>query len=159
MLEKTLESPFDSKEIKPVNPKINQSWIFTGRTDAEAETPILWPPDGKNWLIVKYPDSGKYWRQEKEVAEDEISGWHHRFNGHELRKLQELVMDREACCAAVHGVENKWTWLRDWTELNLNVFYIIFHSLELDRPSPNLDSPLTVHEHSVMSDSLQPHGL
>ena len=76
-----------------------------------------------------------------------------------LRKLKELVMDRETCCAAVHGVENKWTWLRDWTELNLNAFYIIFHSLELDRPGPNLDTPLTVHVHSVMSDSLQPHGL
>ena len=76
-----------------------------------------------------------------------------------LRKLKELVMDRETCCAAVHGVENKWTWLRDWTELNLNAFYIIFHSSELDRPGPNLDTPLTVHVHSVMSDSLQPHGL
>ena len=73
VLEKTLEGPLDSKEIKPVNPKENQSWIFTGRTDAEAEAPILWPPDAKNWLIWKDPDAGKDWRQkEKRVAEDEI---------------------------------------------------------------------------------------
>ena len=74
VLEKTLESPLDCKEIKPVNPKGNQSWIFIGRTDAEAETPILWPPDGKNWLIGKDPDAGKDWRQEKGMTEDEMVG-------------------------------------------------------------------------------------
>ena len=73
VLKKTLESPLDSKEIKPVNPKINQLWIFIGRTDAEAETPVLWPPDAKSWLFEKDPDTGKDWRQkEKEVAEDEM---------------------------------------------------------------------------------------
>ena len=83
--EKTLESPLDCKEINPVNSKGNQSWIFTGRTDAEAETPILWQPDAKNWLIGKYPDAGKDWRQEeKGMTEDETVGWHHRLNGHEL---------------------------------------------------------------------------
>ena len=84
-LEKALESPLDSKEIKPVNPKENQSWIFIGRTDAEAETPILRPPDGKNWLIWKDSDAGKDWRQkEKGMTEDEMVGWHHRLNEHEL---------------------------------------------------------------------------
>ena len=83
VLEKSLESPLNCKEIKPVNPKGNQSWIFIGRTDAE--TSILWPPDAKNWLIWKDPDDGKNWRQkEKGMTEDEIFGWHHRLNGHEF---------------------------------------------------------------------------
>ena len=83
VLEKTLESPLDSKEIQPVHPKGNQSWIFIGRTDAGAETPILWPPDGKNWLIWKDPDARKDWGQEeKGMTEDEMVGWHHRLNGH-----------------------------------------------------------------------------
>ena len=85
VLEKTLESPLDSKEIRPVHPKGNESWIFTGRTDAEAETSILWPPDVKNWLIGKDPDPGKDWRrEEKGTTEDEMAGWHHRLNGHEF---------------------------------------------------------------------------
>ena len=85
MLEKTLESPLDCKDIKPLNPKGNQSWTFIGRTDAEAEAPILWPPDAKNWLIGKDPDAGKDWgREEKGTAEDEMVGWHHRLNGHEF---------------------------------------------------------------------------
>ena len=85
VLEKTLENPLDSKEIKPVNPKENQFWIFIGRTDAEAETPIPWSPDAKNWLIWKNPDAGKDWRQEeKGMTEDEMAGWHHQLNGHEF---------------------------------------------------------------------------
>ena len=84
VLEKTLESPLDRKEIQPVHPKRNQSWIII-RTDTEAETPILWPPDAKNWLIGKDPDVGKDWRwEEKGMTEDEMVGWHHRLNGHEL---------------------------------------------------------------------------
>ena len=83
VLEKTLESPLDFKEIKSINPKGNQSWIFIGRTDTEAETPILWPPDAKNWLTGKYSDVGKDWRQEKGTTEDELVGWHHSLNGHE----------------------------------------------------------------------------
>ena len=83
--EKTLESPFDSKEIKPVNPKGNQPWIFIGRTDAEAEAPTLWPPDVKNWLIRKDPDAGKDWRwEEKGMTEDEMVGWQYLLNGHEF---------------------------------------------------------------------------
>ena len=85
VLEKTLESPLDSKKIQPVNAKGNQSWIFIGRTDAEAETPRLWPPDGKNWLIGKDPDIGKGWEREvKGTTEDEMVGWHHLLNGHEF---------------------------------------------------------------------------
>ena len=84
MLEKTLESPLDSKEIQPVHPKGDQSWVFIGRTDAEAVAPILWPPDVKNWLIWKDPDAGKDLRwEEKGMTEDEMVGWHHQLNGHE----------------------------------------------------------------------------
>ena len=83
VLEKTLESPSDCKDIQPVHPKGNQSWVFIGRTDVEMETPILWPPDAKNWLIWKDPDAGKDWGQEeKGMTEDEIAGWHHQLNGH-----------------------------------------------------------------------------
>ena len=83
VLEKTLESPLDSKEIKPVHPKGDQSWVFIGRTDAEAETPILWPPDAKSWLIGKGPNTGKDWGQEeKGMTEDEMAGWHHWLYGH-----------------------------------------------------------------------------
>ena len=83
VLEKTLESPLDCKEIQPVHPKGDQSWVFIGRTDVEAETPIFWPPDAKHWLIWKHPDAGKDWRQEeKGTTEDEMAGRHHQLNGH-----------------------------------------------------------------------------
>ena len=107
----------DCKEIQPVHPKGNQSWIFTGKTDDEAETPTLWQPDARNWLIIKDPDAGKDWRQEeKGMTEDEMVGWHHRLNGHEF--LQALgVGDRQgslACCS----LWGRNTRLSDWTELN-----------------------------------------
>ena len=86
VLEKTLESPLDCKEIQPVHHKGYQSWIFIGRTDAEADTPTLWPPDVKNWLIVKDHDAGKDWMgEERWMTEDEMAGWHHRLNGHEFK--------------------------------------------------------------------------
>ena len=84
LLEKTLESPLDCKEIQPVHPKSDQSWVFIGKTDVEAETPILWPPDAKSWLIGKDPDAGKDWMWEEEMTEDETVGWHHQLNGHEF---------------------------------------------------------------------------
>ena len=85
--ENSFESPLDCKEIKPVNPKGNQSWLFIGRTDVEAEAPILWPPDVKNCLIGKDPDAGKDWRQEeKGKTEDEMVGWHHQLDGHEFEQ-------------------------------------------------------------------------
>ena len=114
VLEKTLESSLDSKEIKPVNPKRNKPWIFTRRTDAEA--PPLWPSDAKSCLTGNDPDAGKDWEQEEKGAtEDEGVGWHHQLNGHELSKFREIVKDREACGAAVHRVTKSQAWLRDWT--------------------------------------------
>ena len=88
-LEKTFASPLDCEEIQPVHPKGDQSWVFIGRTEAEAEAPILWPPDEKSWLIGKDPDAGKYWRQkEKGTAEDEMVAWHPWLNGHEFEQTQ-----------------------------------------------------------------------
>ena len=111
-LEKTLESPLDCKEIQPVHPKGNQPWIFIGRTDAEAETPILWPPHAKNWLISKDPDAGNDWRQEeKGTTEDEMVVWHHWFNGHDFEQTLVILKDREAWSAAAYGIIKSGTQL------------------------------------------------
>ena len=116
VLEKSLESPLDCKEIQPVHPKGNQPLIFIGRTDAETEALILWPLDEKNQLNGKDPGAEKDWRwEEKGMTEDEMVGWYHQLNGHEFDKLQELVMDREAWRAVVLEVTNSQTCLRDWT--------------------------------------------
>ena len=122
VLEKTLESPLDCKEIKSVNPKGNQSGLFIGRTDVEAETPIVWQPDAKDWLIGKDPDVGKDWKQEeKGTTKHEMIGWHHHLDGLESEQAPGMVVFREAWRAAVHGVTNSWTWLSNWTELNYTV--------------------------------------
>ena len=104
--------------------EINQSWIFIGRTDTEAEAPIFWPPDAKSRLIGKDPDAGKDWGQEKKgMTEDEMVVWHHRLNGHEFEWLRELLMDREAWRAVIHGVAKSRTRLSDWTELNWLIWW------------------------------------
>ena len=115
-LEKTLESPWNSREIKPVNPKGNQPWIVIGTIDADAVAPIHWPPDVKSWLIWKDPDAGKDWRwEEKGMTEDKTVGWHHQLNGYEFEEAQALVMDREPWRATVHGVTKSQTQLSGWT--------------------------------------------
>ena len=114
MLEKTLESPLDCKKIQPVHPKGDLSWVFIGRTDAKAETPVLWPPHAKSSLIGKDSDAGRDWGQEeKGTAEDEMAGWHHGSMDVSLSELRELVMDREAWRAAIHGITKNWTRLSD----------------------------------------------
>ena len=117
VLEKTLENPLDSKETKSVNPKGNQSWIFIGRTDAEAEAPILWPLDVKNWLTGKDPDAGKDWRQEeKGTTEDEMVVWHHRLDGHEFEQALEVGDGQGSLVCCSPWVVKSQTWLSDWTE-------------------------------------------
>ena len=118
VLEKTLESPWDCK-IKPVNPKGNQSWIFIGKTEAEAEAPILWSPDAKNWLIGKDPDAGKGWRQEeKGMSEDEMVGWHHWLDGHEFEQVLGVGDGQGslACCSLWGLKESDTTDQLNWTD-------------------------------------------
>ena len=117
VLEKTLESPLDCKETHKVHPKGNQYWIFTGRTDAEAETPIFWPPDVKKWLTGKDSDAGKDWRQEeKGTVEDEMVGWHHWLNGHEFQETPEVGDGQGSlvCCSPWGRKESDKTEQRNW---------------------------------------------
>ena len=121
MLEKTLESALDCKEIQPVHPKGNQSWIFIGRTDAQAEMLILWPPDAKSWLIWKDPDAGRNWGQEeKGMTEDETVGWHHWLNGHGFGWTPGVGDGQGglACCGSWGHKELDMTERLNWTELN-----------------------------------------
>ena len=121
VLKKTLESSLYCTEIQRVNPKENQSWIFIGRTVAEAGTPIFWPPDAKSWLIWKDPDAGKDWGQEENgTTEDEMVGWHHCLDGHGFAWTLGVVMDREAWCTVVRGVRKSQIPLSDWTTRERN---------------------------------------
>ena len=134
VLEKTLESPLDSKEIQPVYPKGDQSWVFIGRTDVETETPILWPPDAKSWLLWKDSDAGKVWEEEeKGTTENEIAGWHHRLNGHRFGWTPE-VSDGQGglvCCGSWGRKELDTTEWLNWTEglANHVFFYWDFSSV------------------------------
>ena len=135
VFEKTLESPLDCKEIQPVHSKGDQSWIFIGRTDAEAETPILWPPDAKSWLIGKDPDDGKDWRQEKKgMTEDEMVEWHHWLNGHEFEQTPGVGDGQGslACCSPRGCKESDMTEQLNNSFIVTNITYIkicIFHRL------------------------------
>ena len=119
VLEKTLESPLDSKEFQPVSPKGNQPWLFIGRTEAEAEIPMLWPPDAKNWLIGKHPDAGKDWRwRENGMTEDEMVGWHHWLNGNEFEEALGVGDGQGslACCSPWGHKESEMTEGLNWTD-------------------------------------------
>ena len=125
VLEKTLKSPLDCKEIQSVHPKGDQSWVFIGGTDAEAETPKLWPPDAKSWLIGKDPDAGRDWGQEeKGMTEDEMAGWHHRLDGHEFEWTLGVGDGQGglACCDS-WGLRVRHDWVNElnWTELNWEI--------------------------------------
>ena len=129
LLEKTLESPLDCKEMQPVHPKVDQSWVFFGRTDAEAETPIVWPPHAKSWLIGKDPDAGRDWGQEdKGTAEDEMAGWHHRLDGHVFEQIPGVCDGQRGlvCCDSWGRKESGMTEQLNWTELN---WWINFNSV------------------------------
>ena len=117
MLEKTLESPLDCKETQPVHSKGDQSWVFFGKNDAKAETPVLWPPHAKSWLIGKDPDAGRDWGQEeKGTTGDEMAGWHHRLDGLESVWTPGVGDGREAWRAAIHGVTKSRIRLSNWAE-------------------------------------------
>ena len=147
VLEKPLVSPLDCKEIQPVHPKGNQSWIFIGRTDAETETPILWPPDAKNWLTGKDPETGKDWRrEEKGTIEDEMVGWHHQFNGHEF---EQVPGDGEGqgglvCCSPWGHKELDMTEWLNWTELRASGSWTNKKQWSIDAPIDAKPSALDI---------------
>ena len=150
ILEKTLESPLNSKEIIPVNPKGNQLWLFIGRTDAEAEPPVVWPPDTKNWLVGKYPDTGKDGRHvEKRATEDEIVGWHQGLNRYEFEQALGDSEGQGSQSAVVHGVTKSLTWWSNWTTTIFNFKFSwenhsVLLKLILSMLHPNALIPLIV---------------
>ena len=152
VLEKTIESPLDCKEIQPVHPKGNQSWVFIGRTDVEAESPILWPPDVKSWLIWKDPHPGKDWGQEeKGMKEDEMVGWHHGLNGHEFGWTLGVVDGQRGlvCCSSWGHKESDRT---EW--LNRTELYVYVNPKLLIYPPPHPASTLETICLLSMSESI-----
>ena len=149
VLEKTNESPLDCKEIQPAHPKVNQSWILIGRMDAKAETPIIWPPDAKNWLFGRDPDAGKDWRpEEKGMTEDEMVGWHHRLNGHGFGWTPGVSDGQGGLVLWFMGsqkVRHDWVTELNWTEPSTclyhpkwNLLYIAYtfcHVLKSNLPT------------------------
>ena len=134
VLEQTLESPLDCKEIQPVHPKGDQSWVFIGRTDAEAETPILWPPHAKSWLIGGDPDAGRDWGQEeKGTTEDEIVGWHHWLDGHEFGWTPGVGDGQGglACCDSWGGKESDWATELNWIDLWHYIHFMMIQHLHI----------------------------
>ena len=129
------ESPLNCKEIQQVHPKGNQSWMFIGRTDVAAETPVLWPPDAKNWLIWKYPDAGNDWRWEsKGMTKDEMAGWHHQLNGHGFEQAPGFGdgQGSVACYSSWGCKESDTTERLNWTELSSLVVFHTFFNLSLN---------------------------
>ena len=168
MLENILESPLDCKEIQLVNHKGYQSWIFTGTTDAEAEAPILWPPDVENWLTGKDPDAGKDWRQEeKGTTEDEMVGWHHQLDGHEFEQALEVGNGQGSltCCSPWgRRVRHDWATELNWTDPYLRwvLFLAIKYLLNniwgervylgnLHNQSDNLKQAFSYNKYSALS--------
>ena len=141
VLAKPLESSLDCKEIQLAHSEGDQSWDFFGRNDAKAETTVLWPPHAKGLLIGKDFDGGSDWGQkEKGTAEDEMAAWHQDSMDVSLSELREMVMDREAWHAAIHGASKSWTWLSNWTEVNHYLHYL-HHSLPQGKEQGGIIAP------------------
>ena len=158
------EDSWESLELKinSVHPKGNQSWIFIGRTDAEAETPILWPPDEKNWLIVKDPDSGKDWRwEEKGMTEDEMVGWHHQFDGHEFEQAPGVGDGQGslACCSPWGHNESDMTEWLNWTDIRWQMLTKLIVMIILQYIQILSDFTFTFHFHALEKDMATHSGL
>ena len=154
MLEKTLEGPLDCKEIQPVHPKGDKSWVFIGRTDVEAETPIFWPPDAKSWLIWKDPDAGKDWGQEeKGMTEDEMVGWHHWLNGHGFGWTPGVGGGQGGlvCCGSWGHKELDKTERLSWTELMCLTFPTVNQRESHNEFNVNTGEKAKCYSHGILS--------
>ena len=157
VLEKTLASPLNCKEIQPVHPKRDQSWVFIGRTDVEGETPVLWAPHVKSWLIGKYPDAGRDWGQEeKGRTEDEMVGWHHQLDGHEFEWTPGVGDGQgglECCNSWDRRVRHDWATELNWTE-PIHWLVVETEGAEIYELGPRWISPVS----SVFAESVEETG-